>query len=84
MHWLRQEILKRYRRLTMKKRYRSEIAGVLYEDAQAMHKIGAITDAQMREYDADCLLPASRGTGNPPLAAAAPRVRLMAQAGEKG
>jgi len=29
---------------------------VCHMDAQAMHKIGAISDKEMREYDRDCLV----------------------------
>ncbi|MDR3301524.1 MAG: XRE family transcriptional regulator [Spirochaetaceae bacterium] len=41
----------------MKKRYQSEILGVIHQDAQAMFKVGAISEARMREYDRDCLVP---------------------------
>ncbi|GHU56642.1 hypothetical protein FACS189442_5330 [Spirochaetia bacterium] len=53
----------------MKKKYESELLMVCHETAQALHEIGAITDAEMREYDEDCLMhePSSPSTasGNP-------------------
>jgi DNA-binding transcriptional regulator YiaG len=39
-----------------KGKYKSEILMVCHMDAQAMHKIGAISDKEMREYDKDCLV----------------------------
>ena len=39
-----------------KGKYKSEILMVCHMDAQAMHKIGAISDKEMREYDRDCLV----------------------------
>jgi DNA-binding transcriptional regulator YiaG len=38
----------------MKKQYRSEIAMVMHEDMQAMHKVGAVSDAELREFEKDC------------------------------
>jgi DNA-binding transcriptional regulator YiaG len=43
----------------MKQTYRSELDMVIHEGACALFEIGAIDEAQMREYDADCLAPAS-------------------------
>ena len=40
----------------MKKKYQSEILGVLHEMAEDLHEIGAINDARMAEYDRDCIL----------------------------
>jgi DNA-binding transcriptional regulator YiaG len=40
----------------MKKKYQSEILGVLHEMADDLHKIGAINDTRMAEYDHDCLV----------------------------
>ena len=40
----------------MKKKYQSEILGVLHEMADDLHKIGAIDDVRMAEYDHDCLV----------------------------
>jgi len=39
-----------------KGKYKSKILMVCHMDAQAMHKAGAITDKEMREYDRDCLV----------------------------
>jgi DNA-binding transcriptional regulator YiaG len=38
-----------------KGKYKSELLMVCHMDAQAMHKIGVISDKEMREYDRDCL-----------------------------
>jgi hypothetical protein len=46
-----------YRRIAMKKRYQSEILGVIHQDAQSMFEVGAISEERMREYDRDCLAP---------------------------
>jgi DNA-binding transcriptional regulator YiaG len=43
----------------MNRKYQSELLGAIHETAAGLHKIGVITDAELREYDADCLLPAS-------------------------
>jgi DNA-binding transcriptional regulator YiaG len=48
----------------MKKKYQSELLGAIHETAAGLHKIGVITDAELREYDADCLLPASPSQKN--------------------
>jgi DNA-binding transcriptional regulator YiaG len=40
----------------MKKKYQSEILMVCHQDAEALHRIGAITDEEMAEYDRDCLV----------------------------
>jgi len=39
-----------------KGKYKSELLMVCHEDAIAMHKVGAISDKEMREYDRDCLV----------------------------
>jgi DNA-binding transcriptional regulator YiaG len=41
----------------MDKIYKSEPLMVIHEMAQDLYEIGAITDAEKQEYDADCLLP---------------------------
>jgi DNA-binding transcriptional regulator YiaG len=41
----------------MKKKYQSEILGVIHQDAEAMYAVGAISEAKMKEYDQDCLIP---------------------------
>jgi hypothetical protein len=43
----------------MKQTYRSELDMVIHEGARALLEIGAIDEAAMREYDADCLVPAT-------------------------
>ena len=56
----------------MKKKYQSKILQAIHEDAAGMHKLGIISDAEMREFDKDCLVqelkptrkaPSSAGTG---------------------
>jgi DNA-binding transcriptional regulator YiaG len=41
----------------MKKKYQSEALMVCHQDAEGMHRLGIIDDAQMREFDEDCLVP---------------------------
>jgi len=36
-------------------KYESEALKVIHQDAKEMYKIGAITEARMREYDEMCL-----------------------------
>jgi len=36
-------------------KYESESLKVIHQDAKEMYKIGAITEARMREYDEMCL-----------------------------
>jgi DNA-binding transcriptional regulator YiaG len=36
-------------------KYESEILKVIHQDAKEMYKIGAITEANMREFDELCL-----------------------------
>jgi DNA-binding transcriptional regulator YiaG len=40
----------------MEKKYQSEILMVCHQDAEALHRIGAITDEEMAEYNRDCLV----------------------------
>jgi DNA-binding transcriptional regulator YiaG len=47
------------------KLYKSEPLMVIHEMAQDLYEIGAIDEARMREYDADCLLPTSPPRKNP-------------------
>jgi DNA-binding transcriptional regulator YiaG len=37
-------------------KYQSEFLGSLHETALGLHKIGVIDDAEMQEYDRDCLV----------------------------
>jgi putative transcriptional regulator len=41
----------------MKKKYESELLGVIHQSAQDLYEIGAISEARMQEYDKDCLAP---------------------------
>jgi putative transcriptional regulator len=41
----------------MKKKYESELLGVIHQSAKDLYEIGAISDARMQEYDEDCLVP---------------------------
>jgi DNA-binding transcriptional regulator YiaG len=38
------------------KKYQSEALMVLHQDAEGLHRLGIISDAEMREYDEGCLL----------------------------
>jgi DNA-binding transcriptional regulator YiaG len=40
----------------MKRKYQSEILMVLHQDAQARHRIGAMSDEEMLQWDKDCLI----------------------------
>jgi len=52
----------------LKKKYQSKILQVIHEDMEGMHKLGIISDAEMREFDEDCLVqepkPAYKPTGS--------------------
>jgi putative transcriptional regulator len=41
----------------MKKKYESELLEVIHQSAQDLYEIGVISEARMREYDMDCLVP---------------------------
>jgi hypothetical protein len=45
----------------MKQRYQSELLGVLYQEALADYQLGIISEAEMKEYDEDCLVPEPAG-----------------------
>jgi DNA-binding transcriptional regulator YiaG len=45
----------------MKNKYHSEQLMVIHDTARALHRIGAISDAEMKEYDEECLVPEHRG-----------------------
>jgi len=40
----------------MKKKYQSKILKVIHENAAGMHRLGIMNDAEMREFDEDCLV----------------------------
>jgi len=40
----------------MKDKYESELLQVIHEDMKGMHQLGIISDAEMREYDEDCIV----------------------------
>ncbi|GHV76315.1 hypothetical protein AGMMS49942_11360 [Spirochaetia bacterium] len=44
----------------MKNKYQSEQLMVLHETGRALYEIGAITAAEMQEYDKDCLVPVKK------------------------
>ncbi|GHU17586.1 hypothetical protein FACS1894163_08670 [Spirochaetia bacterium] len=39
-----------------KDKYQSDLLGSLHETAVGLHKIGVISDAEMQEYDNNCLV----------------------------
>jgi DNA-binding transcriptional regulator YiaG len=38
------------------RKYGSEALMVLHQDAEGLHRLGIISDAEMREFDEDCLV----------------------------
>ena len=38
------------------KKYQSEALKVIHQDAEGLHRLGIISDIEMREYDQDCLI----------------------------
>lgn len=41
----------------MKQKYQSEALGVIYEDALAGFRVGAISETELQDFAHDCLLP---------------------------
>jgi len=46
----------------MKKKYQSKILQAIHEDMEGLHKLGIVTNAEMREFDEDCLVQESEPT----------------------
>jgi len=44
------------------KKYESEALMVLHQDAEGLHRLGIISDTEMREFDEDCLVEKSKTT----------------------
>jgi len=40
----------------MKKKYESEILEVLHKDMKGLHRLGIVSDAEMQEFDSECLV----------------------------
>ena len=38
------------------KKYESEALMVMHQQAEGLHRLGIISDAEMKEYDEDCLV----------------------------
>jgi DNA-binding transcriptional regulator YiaG len=38
------------------KKYQSEALMVIHQDAEGLHRLGIISDAEMQEYDEGCLV----------------------------
>jgi len=38
------------------KKYQSEALKVIHQDAEGLHRLGIISDKEMREYDQGCLI----------------------------
>ena len=38
------------------KEYQSEALKVIHQDAEGLHRLGIISDQEMREYDQECLI----------------------------
>ena len=45
------------------KKYQSEALMVVHQDAEGMHRLGIISDAEMKEFDEGCLVQEPK-TGN--------------------
>ena len=43
--------------MTAKPRFKSDAMEAIFESAQAMHAVGAITDEELRAYERDCIAP---------------------------
>ncbi|MDR0643049.1 MAG: XRE family transcriptional regulator [Treponema sp.] len=41
----------------MTKKYQSEQLMICHQDAEALYRIGAISEAEMQEFDRECLVP---------------------------
>jgi DNA-binding transcriptional regulator YiaG len=50
----------------MAKKYQSEQLMVCHQDAEALYQIGAISEAEMREFDEECLVPDPRAPKKAP------------------
>ena len=46
----------------MKNNYQSELLGSLHETAEGLHRIGLLSEKEMREYDRDCLVASPKST----------------------
>jgi DNA-binding transcriptional regulator YiaG len=44
----------------MKRKYQSELLKVCHEEAENLLAVGAISEAEMREYDKECLVQESQ------------------------
>ena len=40
----------------MKTEYQSELLGAIHETATGLHKIGVISNQEMKKYDEDCIV----------------------------
>ena len=40
----------------MERKYQSEALMVCHQSAEGLHRLGIISDAEMKEFDEDCLL----------------------------
>ena len=61
----------------MKDKYQSEILQVIHEDMKGLHKLGIISDAEMGEFDEDCLVQKPKATVTPPVQTG--RIRISAK-----
>jgi DNA-binding transcriptional regulator YiaG len=49
----------------MRKNYQSELLMILHQDAESLHRIGVLSDTEMREFDEDCLLREAQSPATP-------------------
>jgi DNA-binding transcriptional regulator YiaG len=48
----------------MKGKYKTELLGAVHETAVGLHKVGVISEKEMREYDKDCLVQTPKAVHN--------------------
>jgi DNA-binding transcriptional regulator YiaG len=56
----------------MTKKYQSEQLMVCHQDAEVLYRIGAISEAEMREFDRECLVPGLKASKKAPPVRQAP------------
>ena len=55
----------------MGKQYRDEIAMVCHDMMKDFHRVGAVSDAEMREFEADCFIETPKTTSDAEIPATA-------------
>ena len=55
----------------MEKQYRDEIAMVCHDAMKGAHRVGAVSDAEMKEFEADCFIEVPKTTNDSEIPVAA-------------